>query len=198
MRSDAPALLPIMRSRHQAEMLAVLLLHPDREYTLTDLSELLGVPASTLHREVERLLIAELITARNVGRARLLQANQANRLVEPLTQLMIGAFGPHLVIAEEFADIDGIELLLIYGSWAARYQGTPGPAPHDIDLMVVGRPSREDVYEAAGRAADRIGYPVHPTVRSAARWKAADDALIQEIKASDTVTVSILGRDTNG
>jgi AraC-like DNA-binding protein len=170
-------------------MLVVLLLHPDRPHTLADLSRLLGVSPSTLHREVERLLAAELITATDVGRARLLRANRGNRLIEPLTQLLIGAFGPHLVIAEEYADLDGFELLLIYGSWAARYHGTPGPPPNDIDLLVVGRPNREEIYEAAGRAADRIGYPVHPTIRSAARWHAADDALTQEIQASDTVLV---------
>jgi len=32
MRSDAPALLPILRSRHLAEILTVILLHPDTEY----------------------------------------------------------------------------------------------------------------------------------------------------------------------
>src|SRR5688572_12174494 len=195
MRSEAPPLLPILRSRHQAEMLAVLLLHPDRAYTLTELSRMLGVPASTLHREVERLVEAEIITSRSIGRARQLQANEDNRLVEPLTRLVVGAFGPHLVIAEEFADVDGVELLLIYGSWAARYHGTTGPPPHDIDVLVVGRPSREDVYEAAGRASDRVGQPVHPTIRSAARWQAADDALTREIQVSDTVTV--IGRRRN-
>ena len=38
MRSDAPALLPILRSRHLAEILTVLLLHPDVEYTLSELA----------------------------------------------------------------------------------------------------------------------------------------------------------------
>jgi hypothetical protein len=195
MRSDAPPLLPILRSRHQADLLTVLLLHPDRAYTLTGLAGLLKVPASTLHREVERLLEAELITATNVGRARLLQVNEANRLVEPLTRLVVSAFGPHRVIAEEFADVDGIELLLIYGSWAARYQGTPGPPPNDVDLMVVGQPRRTDVYEAAERAAERIGFPINPTIRSPARWRAADDALLREVHQSDTVTVFERGSD---
>jgi hypothetical protein len=188
-------LLPILRSRHQAELLTVLLLHPDRAYTLTDLAGLLKVPASTLHREVERLLDAELIKARNVGRARLLQANEANRLVEPLTRLVVSAFGPHRVIAEEFADVNGIEMLVIYGSWAARYNGAPGPPPNDIDVMVVGQPRRTDVYEAAERASDRIGFPVNPTIRSLARWRAADDALLREIHESDTVTVIERGDD---
>jgi hypothetical protein len=55
--------------------------------------------------------------------------------------------------------------------------------------MVVGQPRRTDVYEAAERASDRIGFPVNPTIRSLARWRAADDALLREINESDTVTI---------
>src|SRR5262245_42959236 len=173
MRSDAPALLPILRSRHQADLLTLLLLHPDQAYTLTDLSRRLAVPASTLHREVERLLDVELITAVNVGRSRLLQVNPDNRYVQPLTTLVVAAFGPHVIIAEEFADIPRIETLLIYGSWAARYHDVPGPPPNDVDLLIVGQPHRADVYEAAANASDRIGFPVHPTIRSPDRWREA-------------------------
>src|SRR5665647_2664121 len=42
MRSEAPALMPIFRSQHQAALLAWLLLHPDDEYTLTDLAKRLA------------------------------------------------------------------------------------------------------------------------------------------------------------
>jgi hypothetical protein len=38
MRSDAPALLPILRSRHLAEILTLLLLHQDTEYSLSELA----------------------------------------------------------------------------------------------------------------------------------------------------------------
>lgn len=38
MRSNAPALLPILRSKHLAEILTVILPHPDSEYTLSELA----------------------------------------------------------------------------------------------------------------------------------------------------------------
>jgi DNA-binding MarR family transcriptional regulator len=75
MRSDAPVLMPIFRSRHQAEFLTWLLLHPDQEYTTTELAARLHVPLTTLHREVQRLVDADLLRARTVGRSRLLSAN---------------------------------------------------------------------------------------------------------------------------
>ncbi len=61
MRSEAPALLPIFRSQHQAEMPAVLMLHPNQDFTLSDLARRLGVSASSLHLETQRMVDAGLL-----------------------------------------------------------------------------------------------------------------------------------------
>jgi hypothetical protein len=46
MRSEAPPLLPVFRPRHQAELLIVLLLRPEREYTQTELAHLVKTPVT--------------------------------------------------------------------------------------------------------------------------------------------------------
>ncbi len=189
MRSDAPALLPIFRSRHQADLLTVLLLHPDRDYTVTELASRLGVPLTTLHREAQRLVDADLLVSRTVGRSRLLRANEAHRAFASLRQLLLVTFGPHVVVGEEFADLPGAEHVLIFGSWARRYEGEPGPAPHDLDVLVVGSVDRGVVYEAAERAEQRLGFAVNPTIRSARRWSEGSDDLVRQIKASPSVVV---------
>ena len=84
-----------------------------------------------------------------VGRTKLFAVNTANPYVRPLSELVLMAFGPPLVIAEEFAQVAGVERVFIYGSWAARFEGEPGPTPNDIDVVVVGTPERDDVYDAA-------------------------------------------------
>jgi DNA-binding IclR family transcriptional regulator len=73
MRSKAPALLPIFRSQAQAKILALLLLHPDEEFSLTDLSRRIKAPLTSIHREVERLVEAAMIAERHVGRNRMVQ-----------------------------------------------------------------------------------------------------------------------------
>jgi hypothetical protein len=45
---------------------------------------------------------------RRVGRARLLSADPAGRYTRPLTELLTLAFGPHLVIGEEFGSLEAI------------------------------------------------------------------------------------------
>jgi predicted nucleotidyltransferase len=176
MRSDGPALLPVFRSQHQAELLMWLLLHPDHEYGVSDLADRLGVPLSTLHREVVRLDEVGLITSRTLGRNRLVRANASHPATSAITQLLEATFGPKPVVAEEFA-VPGAEQVVIFGSWAARYAGETGTPPHDIDVLVVSKVERADVFEAADRAQARLGLEVNPVVRSskqrtdpATRW----------------------------
>jgi len=136
MRSEAPALLPIFRSQHQAEMLAVLMLHPNQDFTLSDLARRLGVSASTMHLETQRMVDAGLLTSRQVGRSRLLRANTDNRIVGPLTDLLAATFGALPVVEEEFADIPDADMVVIFGSWAARHAGVAGMAANDVDVLV--------------------------------------------------------------
>jgi DNA-binding transcriptional ArsR family regulator len=188
MRSEGPALLPVFRSQHQAELLMWLLLHPEEEYGVSDLAARLGVPLSTLHREVVRLDGAGLVASRTLGRNRLVRANPSHPAAPALTQLLEVTFGPRVVIAEEFA-IPGAEKVAIFGSWAARFAGQTGPPPHDIDVLVVGKVDRADLYEAADRAQSRLGMEVNPVVRSMQQWIDAADSLVAQIKASAFVVV---------
>ncbi|NMM17617.1 MAG: winged helix-turn-helix transcriptional regulator [Cellulomonas sp.] len=189
MRSEAPALMPIFRSRHQAALLAWLLLHPEHEYTLTDLAARLEVPLTTLQREAQRLVTAGILQDRTLGRARLLRANVTNRAAAPLTQLLQVTFGPQTVIGDEFA-LAGAVKVVIFGSWAERYRGAPGPPPNDVDVLVVGVVDRADVYEAADRAQVRLGMQVNPVVRTPEQWAGGADSLVLQIKASPTVDVT--------
>lgn len=189
MRSSAPALLPVFRSRHLADLLAFVLLHPDAEYSTGELARSLAMPLTTVHREIERMLIAGVFSGRRVGRSRLVRANTENRAYRPLTELLTATFGPHVVIAEEFAPVAGARLVILYGSWAARYHGEPGEPPRDVDVLVVGDVDRGDVYDAADTAAQRLALPVNPVVVSPHRWAESADPLIRQIASSPIVVV---------
>lgn len=170
-------------------MLAWLLLHPDDEYTLTELAKRLKVPLTTLQREAQRLVEAGILQDRTVGRARLVRANVAHPVAAPLTQMLQVTFGPQTVIGEEF-DVVGAEGVVIYGSWAARYHGAPGLPPNDVDVLVVGAVDRADVYDAADRAQGRLGMQVNPVIRTPEQWAEDADSLVVQIKASPTLDVT--------
>jgi hypothetical protein len=169
-------------------MLTLLLLHPDAEYTLSEVAGKLSLPLTTVQREATRLSGSGLIRERRVGHSRLLSANPASRYTRPLTELVSLAFGPQFVIGEEFDSLGAIAVT-IYGSWAARYEGVVGPAPNDVDVLIIGDVPRRDMYEAAERAEQRLGLPVNPVLCSEERWLAAADPLIQQIRTAPLVWV---------
>jgi predicted nucleotidyltransferase len=182
MRTAAPPLMAIFRSQLQGELLASVLLDSGQP-TITDLARQLDAPVATVHREVERLEAAGLLRTTRVGRSRLVSVDEANPAVEPLRELVRVAFGPRQVVVDCFADTAGVQQLVIFGSWAARYLGEPGPVPGDIDVLVVGSPEREDVFDAAETAARRLRREVNPIVVSAERWAASDELFLKQLRS---------------
>jgi len=188
MRNEAPALLPVFRSQVQAEMLAALLLHPDVEYTLTELAAQTGASVPSIHREVSRLVESGLLLDRAQGRNRLVKANPHHPAIEPLTRLVEVSFGPQALVADSFAKLNA-EQVVIFGSWAARYCGEAGETPHDIDVLVVGDVPRTEMYAAADEVQARLKLPVNPVLRTTRQWEMGEDKLVAQIKASPHVTV---------
>jgi DNA-binding transcriptional ArsR family regulator len=53
-------------------------------------------------------------------------------------------------------------------AWAARHAGQPGQRPvGDIDVLVLGEPDRDQLYEALSAAEQQLGRPVEATIRDA-------------------------------
>jgi hypothetical protein len=195
MRSEAPVLAPTFRSRTQGELLALVLLHPDQEWTVSDLARELGIPLTTAQSEVGRLADGGILATRKVGRARVVRANVHSPAVAALTQLTLVTFGPQVVVAEEFGCL-AAERVVVFGSWAARFHGEAGPPPGDIDVLVVGDGiDRADLYAAAERAEARLGMPVNPALRPAGAWELPNgDALLVEIQARPYLDVTAAGQ----
>ena len=91
-----------------------------------------------------------------IGRSKLLHANADSPYFPPLARLVVMSFGPPLVIGEEFGTLSHVERVFIYGSWAARYAGEQGPAPHDVDVLLIGTPDRDETCGAPGSGSTRI------------------------------------------
>ncbi len=187
MRTEAPLLAPIFRSDGRARLLSTLLLTGE-ELSVTDLAKQAGLAYPTAHREVARLVGAGILRERKVGRTRLIRANGESPLVEPLREILTIATGPVVFLAEELARIDGIESAFIYGSFAARMLGDAGPAPHDIDMMVLGGPDVDAVYEACARIEAAVHRPVSPTILTPEEF-AASSAFLDNVRSGPAVTV---------
>jgi predicted nucleotidyltransferase len=179
-KTGPPPLLPLLRSRLQAEMLTLVLLNPDTEWTMTDLASRVGSAVSSVQREVVRAEQAGVMSSRRVGKSRLVRAARSP-LTGPLTELLLRSFGPRQVLAEELADVPGVEEAYLFGSWAARYAGQEGRPPADLDVLIIGAPDRDALDDAAQRAGTRLAREVNVTIRSVDWWRSGGDGFHSEV-----------------
>lgn len=65
----------------------------------------------------------------------------------------------------------------------------PGLAPYDIDVLLLGRPDRDEVYDTAQRAQQRLGREVNVTMRTRKQWENASDSFTRNVRSSPMVEV---------
>jgi predicted nucleotidyltransferase len=153
MRTGSPRILPLFRSEMQVRLLALLLLQPERSWTLQELVGVLDAPQSSVHRELTRATEAGIVTRDPSVRPHRFAAAADDPLYEPLATLLRRSVGVEAQL-RAVLDRPDVDVASIFGSWAS---GIRGPAS-DIDVLVVGdvnvRELRRDV-RPIGRMAGR-------------------------------------------
>ena len=193
MRTAPPPLLPLLRSQVQGDLLALTYLHPEREYSLTDAARHVRASVKAVQQEVSRLVDAGLLVDRRLGNARLIRAAQGSPLVRPLTDLLAVTYGPLPVLTDALRDVPGVQRAFIYGSWAARYRGEPGPVPDDVDVLVVGTADPDDLNDVARQVEPQLGRAVNIRRLRPATWRESDtdDAFLTSVRSRPLVELSL-------
>jgi DNA-binding transcriptional ArsR family regulator len=192
-----PALLPLLRSENQLRLLAALLLAPERTWTISELARATDVPQPSVSREVARLGDAGVLRVGGTRHNRQVSADVDSVIFPELQGLLLKTVGPKPVLETWLSDVAGIESAFIYGSWARRYAGEVGAPPGDIDLLVVGTPNVDVVYDAAEKASAQLGREVNPTVLTAGEWEVSGEGFLEQLRSSPLVSLDLShSRDT--
>lgn len=193
-----PALLPLLRSRNQLRLLATLLLTPSHRYTISELAEQTGIPQPSVSREVANLLATSVLKASTESRRKVVQANTDSAIFPDLASLLLKTVGPKIVLETALEGARDVEEAHIYGSWAARYVGERGSEPRDIDLLVIGTPSVDDIRRRADAASEQLGRDVNVTVLTRAEWSHATSGFLDHVRASPLVALDLANGDDIG
>jgi DNA-binding transcriptional ArsR family regulator len=177
------------------DLLARLFLHPEDQYSVTELAHLFRVSQSTVSREVDRLSEADLVHEERRGNLRLLRANVDNPLAQPLTELLALTYGPAAVLGELLAAVEGVTEAYVYGSWAARYAGEQGPPPRDIDVLIVGAADEDDIADAARAAERQLAREVNVHQVSEQAWRSSNDPFLTSVRARPLYAIDLPGDD---
>jgi len=190
-------LLPLLRSQVQGDLLSLLFLHPEDEFSLSEIARFVGASLPAVHHEVTRLINSGLLLDRRQGNVRLVRADMSSVLASPLSELMAVTYGPRAVLVDVLTDVEGVEAAYIYGSWAARYRGQPGSVPGDVDLLVVGEADIDDLEEAVRPAQARLRRQVNVRRVSPATWRQAQSGdgapFLATLLASPLVELELRG-----
>ena len=174
MKVASPLLLPLLRSRTQGEVMAWIVLQPDKQFSIVEIAQAVGTSQPTASREVDRLVDAGLATSVRRGNTRLVQADTSTPVYRPLAELLALTFGPVAILRTALSDVPGIEEAFIYGSWAARYAEQPGHVPHDLDLLVIGQVDRRQLDDALHTAEKTLRREINARRTTRAAWGADD------------------------
>jgi predicted nucleotidyltransferase len=159
MRTSVPSALPLFRSDMQVRLLGLLLLQPEREWTIDQLATTLGAPPSSVVRELSRAESAGIVSRDASRRPHRLVAARTSPLFEPLHELLQRTVGVETDLRAALS-FDGVEIAAIHGSWA----NPPRRPDSDIDVVVVGDTSLRDLRRRVRDAGARAGRTIDLTL----------------------------------
>jgi predicted nucleotidyltransferase len=164
----------------------------EAEVSVGELARRAGVAQATVSREVARLAQHQLVVTRHLGRNTLVAANWSLPWAKDLRSILVQTVGALGRLAEALAGVPGVESALVFGSWAARYAGEPGPPPRDIDVLVVGDADLRSLRRACRPVEEELRVEINPVTVQPAEWyDAGPSPFIAQIKSQPFVPIPL-------
>jgi predicted nucleotidyltransferase len=153
----------------QQIVLGLLFGQPERRFQSAELIRLAGSGTGAVHRQLQRLAEAELITVEHEGNQKYYRANTRSAVFPDLQGLVrktVGLVGPLRDALQPLAK--RVVAAFVFGSIAKGKDR----AGSDIDVVIVSdRLDYADLYRALQKAESRLARSVNPTLMTFAEWK---------------------------
>jgi predicted nucleotidyltransferase len=185
MRTSIPSLLPIFRSEMQVRLLALVILQPERAWTLSEVTDALDAPQSSVHRELERALAAGVINRDDTARPHRFTAATEDAAYASLADLLrrtAGIEGQLRLVLER----PDVLAAAIYGSWAS---GERRP-DSDVDVIVIGDAALGELRRLIRPLERATGRRIDLTLMSPKEFREArHSSFTQKLEESPTIPV---------
>jgi predicted nucleotidyltransferase len=161
-------------------LLGLLYMRPDESFHVREIARLTGADAGNAHRALRKLEQAGLVKAERIGNQRRYQANPENPIFTELQGIVRKTMGLADVLHDALMPLAArIEQAFVFGSIARSEQGPRS----DVDLMVVGDVSYEDVIGAVYPLHEILNREINPIVMTPGefRKRARDAGFIQRV-----------------
>ena len=120
----------------------------------------------------------------------MVEANFDLPYANAIVQLLDQTVGVFYHVHDAYQEMPGVDRVIIFGSWAARYHGPAGPPPNDVDIAVVGSMDPFDARVAGTMIENRSRVTVQVVTFTYAEWDAPSrGSFVDTIKQRPTVVV---------
>lgn len=177
-RTANSELIPVWRSDAQPIILHEVGLHLGM--TAAAIAHRHGLNQGTVATEVRRFVDAAVLTVTPVGRANQLALDWSNPATAHLVALADLSVGLLTDLAALY-DLDGVERVAVFGSWARRHRGEPGPPPADIDVLVVTSDDPWPVEERCLAISGKRAVQIDPHIVTAGQDGAVTAAILESV-----------------
>jgi len=158
----------LLGSKLRAKVLGWLFSHPDERYFVRQLTALVKEDSTNVSRELIRLEKTGILVSTKEGNQKYYQANRKSPIYDELHGLIIKTTGVADVLRSALVLAQGqIKVAFIFGSIASGNERRRS----DIDVMIVGRISFEDVVSLLSAAEEKLRREVNPVVYPVAEFK---------------------------
>lgn len=155
--------IDVLLPKTRQGILAALFMQPEKTWYASELARRMGVPPSSLQRELLDLTEGEIINSHKQGRMTYFQANTTSPLFPDLRNLFLKTAGLADVLANALAPFaTTVEVAFVYGSVASGDEKSHS----DIDLMLIGSVTPRDLAMPLRPVKDMLGRDINPTVYS--------------------------------
>ena len=170
----------LIGSKTRVSLLTLFLMNPGRQYYVREISRLIDVDVSPLRKELANLESIGLLKSERVGNQKHYRVDETHFLYQDLQKLILKTEGIAQVLVERFSTSEAIEILFIYGSFAA------GKAHErsDIDLFVVGEIENDDLIASITDTERKLGREINYTLLRR-------DELMERIRKRDPFIMNV-------
>jgi len=146
---------------YRRQVLSLLLLRPDEAYHLREIARITGTQPGTLRREIEQLARAGVVEREKVGNLVRYKADPHCPIFEELQGILKKTAGMTDVLRDALSPLaDRISAAFVYGSVARGVERRAS----DIDLMIIGAVSFEEVVQALHPCQEQLRREINPNV----------------------------------
>ncbi len=178
-----PEVIEITRSKLRRELLRLYFTNPENEYYLRELERLLGFSAANIRRELLKLEKTGLFKTRGEANLIYYSLNKDYPLYNELKNIVFKTIGVEGALREIMNTVRGVEVALIYGSFAAGEE----TGMSDIDLLIVGQPAEEELMTKIDELEEKLKREINYTIYSRTEYN-------DRRKKKDTFVQNILAR----